>query len=150
MATRRSTSLPKRTKWTLGPHCWSTAPTPTRWHGKASAPFTWQRRRAAWTWCHCCWPRTRTSTCAIRCGRKQISLFIPISLAGSGLLPQRMYLCVDACLCVSFPYIQSGLTPLHLAAQEDKVNVAEVLLNHGADVNPATKVKLSQTHTHTL
>lgn len=36
---------------------------------------------------------------------------------------------------------QSGLTPLHLAAQEDKVNVAEVLLNHGADVNPQTKVE---------
>ena len=70
MATRRSTSLPKRTKWTLGPHCWSTAPTPTRWRGKASAPFTWQRRRAAWTWCHCCWPRTPTSMCAIRYGRK--------------------------------------------------------------------------------
>ena len=37
--------------------------------------------------------------------------------------------------------MQSGLTPLHLAAQEDKVNVAEVLLNSGADVNPQTKVK---------
>ena len=46
-------------------------------------------------------------------------------------------------MCVPFPYVQSGLTPLHLAAQEDKVNVAEVLLNHGADVNPQTKVKLS-------
>lgn len=47
-------------------------------------------------------------------------------------------------------HIQSGLTPLHLAAQEDKVNVAEVLLNHGADVNPQTKVKLSQmVYTHT-
>lgn len=44
----------------------------------------------------------------------------------------------------SFFHIQSGLTPLHLAAQEDKVNVAEVLLNHGADVNPQTKVQLSQ------
>lgn len=84
---------------------------------------------------------------------KQMSLFILISSirfaeACSDLPPQQMYLCVDMCLCVSFPYIQSGLTPLHLAAQEDKVNVAEVLLNHGADVNPATKVKLSQTHTH--
>ena len=44
--------------------------------------------------------------------------------------------------------MQSGLTPLHLAAQEDKVNVAEVLLNHGADVNPQTKVQLFQMHTH--
>lgn len=46
-------------------------------------------------------------------------------------------------------HIQSGLTPLHLAAQEDKVNVAEVLLNHGADINAQTKVKLSQiVYTH--
>lgn len=35
---------------------------------------------------------------------------------------------------------QSGLTPLHLAAQEDKVNVAEVLVNHGATIDPETKV----------
>lgn len=51
----------------------------------------------------------------------------------------------------NFPFfhIQSGLTPLHLAAQEDKVNVAEVLLNHGADVNPQTKVALSPQHTCT-
>lgn len=57
-------------------------------------------------------------------------------------LPMSLSLCV----CVSLPHIQSGLTPLHLAAQEDKVNVAEVLLNHGADVNPQTKVEC----THTL
>lgn len=37
---------------------------------------------------------------------------------------------------------QSGLTPLHLAAQEDKVNVAEILVNHGATLDPETKVKL--------
>lgn len=42
--------------------------------------------------------------------------------------------------------MQSGLTPLHLAAQEDKVSVAEVLLNHGADVNPQTKVRARLTH----
>ena len=36
---------------------------------------------------------------------------------------------------------QSGLTPLHLAAQEDKVNVAEVLVNQGAAVDPETKVQ---------
>ncbi|XP_016138733.1 ankyrin-3 [Sinocyclocheilus grahami] len=34
---------------------------------------------------------------------------------------------------------QSGLTPLHLAAQEDKVNVSEVLVNHGATIDPETK-----------
>lgn len=42
--------------------------------------------------------------------------------------------------------MQSGLTPLHLAAQEDKVSVAEVLLNHGADVNPQTKVSARFNH----
>lgn len=43
---------------------------------------------------------------------------------------------------------QNGLTPLHLAAQEDRVNVAEVLLNHGADINLQTKVNLFfNTHT---
>lgn len=38
---------------------------------------------------------------------------------------------------------QSGLTPLHLAAQEDKVNVAEVLVNQGATIDPETKVKIT-------
>lgn len=40
------------------------------------------------------------------------------------------------------PPFQSGLTPLHLAAQEDRVNVAEVLVNQGATVDPETKVKV--------
>lgn len=44
-----------------------------------------------------------------------------------------------------FNLTQSGLTPLHLAAQEDKVNVAEILVINEADVNSQTKVKLSQT-----
>ena len=49
---------------------------------------------------------------------------------------------VSLCLYVYlFPVCpQSGLTPLHLAAQEDKVNVAEVLVNQGATVDPETKV----------
>ncbi len=40
---------------------------------------------------------------------------------------------------------QSGLTPLHLVAQEDKVNVSEVLVNHGATIDPETKVMTSHT-----
>lgn len=40
---------------------------------------------------------------------------------------------------------QNGLTPLHLAAQEDKVNVSEVLVNHGATIDPETKVMTSHT-----
>lgn len=41
-----------------------------------------------------------------------------------------------------FPFsLQSGLTSLHLAAQEDKVNVADILTKHGADQDAHTKVK---------
>lgn len=43
------------------------------------------------------------------------------------------------CACV----LKSGLTPLHLVAQEDKVNVAEVLVNQSAAVDPETKVHCS-------
>uniref|UniRef100_A0A4W6CAM5 Ankyrin 3 n=1 Tax=Lates calcarifer TaxID=8187 RepID=A0A4W6CAM5_LATCA len=41
---------------------------------------------------------------------------------------------------------KSGLTPLHLAAQEDKVNVAEVLVNQGAIVDPETKLGYTPLH----
>lgn len=40
-------------------------------------------------------------------------------------------------LCV----LQSGLTPLHLAAQEDKVTVTEVLAKHDANLDQQTKVQ---------
>lgn len=36
--------------------------------------------------------------------------------------------------------LQNGLTPLHLCAQEDKVNVASILVKNGANVNSTTKV----------
>lgn len=39
---------------------------------------------------------------------------------------------------------QNGLTPLHLAAQDDRVGVTEVLLNHGADIDAQTKVSVQQ------
>lgn len=55
-----------------------------------------------------------------------------------------MSLGLSVCLSVCLPVPQSGLTPLHLAAQEDKVNVAEVLVNHGATIDPETKVILQQ------
>ena len=45
---------------------------------------------------------------------------------------------VCVCVCVCF---QSGLTSLHLAAQEDRVGVAEVLTRHGANADQQTKVK---------
>uniref|UniRef100_A0A8B9MX60 Ankyrin 2 n=1 Tax=Accipiter nisus TaxID=211598 RepID=A0A8B9MX60_9AVES len=37
-------------------------------------------------------------------------------------------------------YLQTGLTSLHLAAQEDKVNVAEILTKHGANQDAQTKL----------
>ena len=35
---------------------------------------------------------------------------------------------------------KNGLTPLHLCAQEDKVNFASVLVNSGSIIDPQTKV----------
>lgn len=37
--------------------------------------------------------------------------------------------------------MQSGLTALHLAAQEDKVCVAEILAKNGANLDQQTKVE---------
>lgn len=37
-------------------------------------------------------------------------------------------------------FLQSGLTALHLVAQEDKVAVAEILARNGANLNQQTKV----------
>ena len=39
-------------------------------------------------------------------------------------------------------FLQNGLTPMHLAAQEDKVPVAEVLVKYGSHIDPQTKVIL--------
>jgi ankyrin len=36
---------------------------------------------------------------------------------------------------------KNGLTALHLAAQEDAVPVAEILLRYRADIDPQTKVR---------
>lgn len=47
-------------------------------------------------------------------------------------------------VCTLFPFsLQSGLTALHLAAQEDKVHVADILTKHGADEDAHTKVPLT-------
>ena len=37
---------------------------------------------------------------------------------------------------------QSGLTPLHLSAQEDRVSAAEVLAKHDANLDQQTKVNI--------
>lgn len=41
---------------------------------------------------------------------------------------------------VCFFMLQSGLTPLHLTAQEDRVNAAEVLAKNDANLDQQTKV----------
>lgn len=43
-------------------------------------------------------------------------------------------------MCVCVLLLQSGLTALHLAAQEDKVAVAEILARNGANLDQQTKV----------
>lgn len=42
-----------------------------------------------------------------------------------------------------FCMLQSGLTPLHLSAQEDRVSAAEVLAKHDANLDQQTKVQTS-------
>lgn len=37
--------------------------------------------------------------------------------------------------------LQTGLTPLHLTAQEERVNAAEVLCKHDANLDQQTKVE---------
>lgn len=53
---------------------------------------------------------------------------------GSEFVTLRVFVCV----CVFS--LQSGLTALHLAAQEDKVAVAEILAKNGANLDQQTKV----------
>lgn len=40
-----------------------------------------------------------------------------------------------------FFLVQSGLTALHLSAQEDKISVAEILTKNGANLDQQTKVQ---------
>lgn len=40
-----------------------------------------------------------------------------------------------------FCMLQTGLTPLHLSAQEDRVNAAEVLCKNDANLDQQTKVQ---------
>lgn len=38
---------------------------------------------------------------------------------------------------------QNGLTPMHLCAQEDRVEVAKILKDHGSKIDSQTKVRLT-------
>lgn len=44
-------------------------------------------------------------------------------------------------MLIIFYTFQNGLTPLHLCAQEDKVNVAAILVKNGATIDSTTKVQ---------
>lgn len=41
---------------------------------------------------------------------------------------------------------QNGLTPLHLCAQEDRVNVATILVNNKCEIDPQTKAGYTPLH----
>lgn len=49
-----------------------------------------------------------------------------------------LYVLLFACLHTLF--LQSGLTPLHLVAQEGHVGIADILVKQGASVYAATRV----------
>lgn len=42
------------------------------------------------------------------------------------------------------PSLQTGFTPLHIAAHYENMSVAQLLLNRGANVNFTPKVSFSQ------
>lgn len=60
------------------------------------------------------------------------------------LQPNLLSLLVElqyfSCAC-DVLFLQSGLTPLHLVAQEGHVPVADVLVKHGVTVDATTRVK---------
>lgn len=41
---------------------------------------------------------------------------------------------------------ESESTPLHLAAEEDKLNIVQLLLDHGADINATDEFKSTPLH----
>lgn len=49
--------------------------------------------------------------------------------------------------CLMTQYLQNGLTPMHLAAQEDRVQVAEILIKHGSATDTSTKAGYTPLHT---
>ena len=89
----------------------------------------------------------------VNCRAKVASLFIWILRGNTdnGEIQAAHYLFIlmvfsygltDKFLCP-----QNGLTPMHLAAQEDKVPVAEVLVKYGSEIDPQTKAGYTPLHT---
>ena len=54
----------------------------------------------------------------------------------------RVRLCVCVTVCDSLFPPQYEYAPLHVAAENNRLEVAQVLLAHGADVNARDKVSL--------
>lgn len=106
-------------------------------HYRVSHLSTWPHRKEGLTWCPCSSPNRPTSTSATR--QRQIKL----------KKWKKCYSKINYSLCcfccfwpLSFhPDKQSGLTPLHLVAQEGHVGIADILVKQGASVYAATRVR---------
>jgi len=130
MATLPSTLHLSRTRSRWLTACCSTELQPMLSHCRESHLFTWPRRRAGLTWSPCSSPNRPTSTLATR--QEQIIQKM--------ILKEFDFFC--ACLTSSFDSSnQSGLTPLHLVAQEGHVGIADILVKQGASVYAATRVR---------
>lgn len=113
--------------------------------------LTWARRVASH---HCTWQHRRdTRRWSLFSSSTRLML---IAMLRSGSLFYH-YTCLFFIACNFFEYrqmtynqvsdtvlscVQNGLTPMHLAAQEDHVPVAEVLVEYKAQIDPETKVSL--------
>lgn len=53
---------------------------------------------------------------------------------------------IKNCGTICFILLQSGLTPLHLVAQEGHVGIADILVKQGASVYAATRVSCRAIH----
>lgn len=133
MATLPSTLHPSRTRWRWPTACCSTELQPTLSHCRASLRSTSPHRREGLTWFPCSSPNRPTSTWATRQDEtdKVWNWKVGILLSCFNLMNLYFY-----------SWIQSGLTPLHLVAQEGHVGIADILVKQGASVYAATRVRL--------
>lgn len=79
-------------------------------------------------WCDCCMP-----------GKPKIKrVKVELCAVNAHVWPG----CSSLCVCLFPPVLQSGFTPLHIAAHYGNVNVATLLLNRGAAVDFTARVGL--------